>query len=78
MTESHDEHAAADGHDDAIAHHDAATHMDAHTRISDDDHGHAEPRLGPVDWPAWGYAALGVVAALLIVALLAEAMVRAG
>jgi len=52
----------------AAAHHDGATHMDAHTALSDD-HGHAEPRVGPVDWPAWGFAALGVAAGLIVVAL---------
>jgi hypothetical protein len=54
---------------DAVTHHDADAHMDAHTTISDDDHGHAEPRVGPVDWTAWGYAAIGTAAGLLIVAL---------
>jgi len=53
----------------AVAHHDAATHVDAHTDLSDADHGHAEPRLGPIDWPAWGYAALGVAAGVIVVAL---------
>lgn len=33
-----------------------------------DDH-HGEPRLGPIDWAAWGYAAAGVLAGLLVVAL---------
>jgi hypothetical protein len=46
----------------------APTHMDAHAVLSDDDHGHAETQLGPIDWPAWGYAVLGVGAGLLIVA----------
>lgn len=54
-----------------IAHHDDATHMDAHTTISDDDHGHAEPQLGPIDWRAWGYAVVGAAAGLLVAALLA-------
>jgi len=56
--------------DDAVAHHDPATHMDAHTEVSDDDHGHAQPRLGPIDWRAWGYAVAGVVVALLVVAVM--------
>ncbi len=55
---------------DAVEHHDPVTHMDAHTAISDDDHGHAEPRLGPIDWQAWGYALIGVAAGLLVVGLL--------
>ncbi len=55
---------------DAVEHHDPATHMDAHTTISDDDHGHAETPLGPIDWRAWGYALVGVTAGLLVVGLL--------
>jgi hypothetical protein len=41
----------------------------AHRALSDDDHGHAEPRLGPIDWGAWAYALLGAAAALAVVAL---------
>jgi hypothetical protein len=52
--------------DDALDH--GPTHQDAHAVLSDDDHGHAEAQLGPIDWPAWGYAVLGVAAGLLIVA----------
>ena len=33
-------------------------------------HGHAEPRLGPIDWQAWFYAVAGVAAGLLVVAVL--------
>lgn len=53
----------------AVAHHDSATHMDAHTQVSDDDHDHAEPRLGPIDWAAWAYAIVGISAGLIIVVL---------
>lgn len=62
---------AGGDHDSAasVAHHDSATHMDAHTAISDDDHGHAEPRLGPIDWKAWAYALVGAAAALVVVGL---------
>ena len=60
-----DPHAGADG----VAHHDGATATGAHTALSDDDHGHAEPPLGPIDWPAWGFAVLGVAAGLAVVAL---------
>lgn len=51
------------------AHHDADSHMDAHTSLGDDDHGHAEPRLGPIDWPAWAYSALGGLAGVVVVAM---------
>lgn len=58
-------------HDSAasVAHHDSATHMEAHTAISDDDHGRAEPQLGPIDWKAWAYALVGGAAGLVVVAL---------
>ncbi len=45
----------------------AATHMDLHAHLSDDDHGHAEPRLGPIDWAAWGYGIVGIAAGLVVV-----------
>lgn len=53
----------------SVAHHDTTTHMDAHTALSDDDHGHAEPELGPIDWAAWAYALVGAAAAIVVVAL---------
>jgi hypothetical protein len=43
--------------------------LDAHTTLSDDDHGHAEAALGPVDWAIWSYALIGVASALIVVAL---------
>lgn len=52
-----------------VAHHDPAAHMDAQTAVSDDDHGHDEPQLGPIDWGAWAYALVGVAAGLLVVLL---------
>ena len=36
---------------------------------ADDDHGHAEAALGPIDWGAWAYALVGAAAALLVVVL---------
>lgn len=61
---------AVDGESAAgVDHHDPATHMDAHTTLSDDDHGHAEAALGPIDWGAWGYALIGAAAGLVVVAL---------
>jgi hypothetical protein len=51
---------------DAVAHHDRATHMDAHTSLSDDDHGHAEAALGPIDWSKWAYAIVGALGGLIV------------
>jgi hypothetical protein len=50
-------------------HHDTATHMDAHTAISDDDHGHGEEPLGPIDWGAWGVAVIAGATGLVVAAL---------
>jgi hypothetical protein len=52
-----------------VADHASGAHLDAHAGMSDDDHGHAEPRLGPIDWLAWGYAVVGVAAGLLVAGL---------
>lgn len=49
--------------------HDSGTHMDAHTTLSDDDHGHGEESLGPIDWGAWAVALVSGAAALVVVAL---------
>ena len=40
-------------------------HVDEH----DTSHGHEheEARVGPIDWPAWGYAVVGVAVALVVV-----------
>lgn len=51
---------------DAVVEHGAQTHMNAHTTISDDDHGHAEMSLGPIDWGAWGLALLGAAGGLIV------------
>jgi hypothetical protein len=53
----------------SVEHHDPATHMDAHTALSDDDHGHAEDELGPIDWRAWGAALISGAAGLLVAVL---------
>ena len=58
--ETRDEHEV-----DPVAHH-ADAHMDAHTALSDDDHGHAEQTLGPIDWRSWGYAIVGGLAGLVV------------
>lgn len=54
------------GTPESVVHHDAVTHMDAHASLSDDDHGHAEAALGPIDWGAWGYAILGALSAIAV------------
>jgi hypothetical protein len=56
---------------DAVAEHDPVTHMDAHTAISDDDHGHGDEPLGPIDWGAWAIAVAGGAAGLLVLACFA-------
>ena len=62
---------------DAVAEHDPATHMDAHTTISDDDHGHSEMALGPIDWRSWGLALLGGAAGIVVLACFAVALAAA-
>ena len=52
-----------------ITHHVAATHMDEHTTLSDDDHGHVEDTLGPIDWGRWAYAIVGGITGLIVIAL---------
>ena len=44
------------------------SHMDAHAALSDDDHGHAEAALGPIDWRSWGLALLGAASGVLVLA----------
>ncbi len=56
----HGEHSA-----DPIDHH-ADSHMDTHTVLSDDDHGHAEATLGPIDFRGWGYAIVGGLSGLVV------------
>lgn len=53
---------------DAVAEHDPVAHMDTHTTLSDDDHGHSETALGPIDWRAWGLALLGAASGALVLA----------
>ena len=48
--------------------HAADSHMDAHTTLSDDDHGHAEGSLGPIDWGAWALAILGGLSGVAVLA----------
>jgi hypothetical protein len=58
----------AHGADVRAAHQAADGQLDAHATASEDDHAHAEPRLGPIDWPAWTYAVVGAALGLLVVA----------
>ena len=39
---------------------------EGHAVLSDDDHGHGEAALGPIDWPAWAYALVGGAAGLIV------------
>lgn len=78
MTDQHDSDPKASDHEptadpaqDSIAEHDPVTHMDAHTAISDDDHGHAQSSLGPIDWRAWGLAIVGAAAGVIVLACFA-------
>ena len=52
---------------------DALDASDGHGAEADE---HAAEPLGPIDWPAWGASALGVVVALLIAAVLALPTMR--
>ena len=58
----------------ADAHHPDGAHLEEHD-TGHDDHGdsehaeHAEPRLGPIDWPAWSAGALGVAVGVVVAAL---------
>jgi hypothetical protein len=56
------------GTEDAVAEHATDSHMDAHTALSDDDHGHAEEALGPIDWRGWGLALLGALSGVVVLA----------
>jgi hypothetical protein len=49
--------------------HAAGAHVDSHAALPDDGHGHAEARLGPIDWVAWAYAIVGGLAGLVVLAL---------
>jgi hypothetical protein len=69
-------HTATDGH--AAAHttvvrgatDHAPAHGDSHDEHADAGHdAHGEPRVGPIDWPAWGASALGIVVGVVIAAL---------
>jgi hypothetical protein len=63
--QAHDAHAES-SHDGAThAGGDEGHHDDAHG----DAHGHGE-ELGPIDWRAWGAAALGIASAAVVVAVL--------
>lgn len=67
VADAEEREGTAGGHDAAAADHDAAA---AHHDAAAGDH-HAAETLGPIDWRAWGAAALGIVIALGIAAALA-------
>ncbi len=61
---THHEPAAAHGHD-----HEPAVGDIPAEREHGGGHGHhTGERVGPIDWTAWGYTALGVAVALVVVA----------
>ena len=64
--QAHDAHAASSH--DAVTHAGGAQghHDDAHG----DEHGHGGEALGPIDWQAWGAAALGIASAAVIIGVL--------
>jgi hypothetical protein len=53
------------GQSQGLGEHGPDTHVDEHATT--DPHAHEEVRLGPIDWPAWGYALLGIAVALVVV-----------
>lgn len=52
--------------DEITADHDEHAHADTQDTHADDDHGHAEARLGPIDWGAWAYAVIGGAAGAIV------------
>ena len=64
MADDQDEVHRADAHHQGGAHLEGEDHDAGHDDHGDSEHDeHAEPRLGPIDWPAWGISALGVAIA---------------
>ena len=63
---------ASDTH--AATSHDAVTHAGGaqgdHDDAHGDAHGHGGEVLGPIDWRAWGAAALGIASAAVVLAVL--------
>jgi hypothetical protein len=53
----------------------AADAEDAHDAAADDDHGHAEAALGPIDWGAWAWAVVGATLGLVVLAFFYLAIV---
>jgi hypothetical protein len=51
-----------------VAHDDAGVDMDEHDGVTDDDHGHKAPALGPIDWGRWAYAVGGGFTGLIVIA----------
>ncbi len=63
---------ASDTH--AAISHEAVTHAGGaqgdHDGVQGDAPGHGGESLGPIDWRAWGAAALGIASAVVVVAVL--------
>jgi hypothetical protein len=50
------------------------TQTETHSEPADhDEHGHADEAIGPVNWPAWGAGALGLLVAVVMVVVFAIA-----
>jgi ABC-type Zn2+ transport system substrate-binding protein/surface adhesin len=73
---AHDEPREAHGHDHEPAvgdipaeEHRSDAHAGGHVDEHDTAHAHDhdDPRVGPIDWPAWGYAVLGAALALVVI-----------
>jgi hypothetical protein len=60
--------ASMDARKDMVEPHGSADdHGDAGGKGAEDDHGHAEPALGPIDAQRWSAVAFGVALGLLVV-----------
>lgn len=55
--------------DEKTADSDDHEHVGGHATAADDDHGHAEARVGPIDWGAWACALIGAAAGAIVLAV---------
>jgi hypothetical protein len=76
MSDTHDTHAAGEGHGPTPVHdtgHGDDTHGAGHDDGHDGGHGHVSEPLGPIGWAMWGAGALGVLVAAVMTAVFAVA-----